>query len=177
VDRRQNGYPQRRVEDPASALSHLERRPHHRLRRGGTEQDQQARSHDLDLRDEPGSACAHVHLARLAVEPALAAPLKSEVFDHVREIDLRSRDARRLQGFVEDAAGRTNERVAFDVLSIAGLLADHHQPRPLASLAEHRLRCCLPKLARFASNRRFTQRLQRRLPGDQGLRRAVRVVI
>ena len=53
--------------------------------------------------------------------------------------------------------------MAFDVLAIAGLLADHEQRGVLAAFAEHRLRTDAPQRTRAAAGRGRAQ------PGE-GLR-------
>jgi hypothetical protein len=144
VNRGQHRNAERRGEHLTAALCHFECRAHHRLGGGGAEKNYQPRADHFDLGFEPGAAGAHVHLARLAVEPALAPPLEAEMLDHVREVDLRARNACRLEGFVQDAAGRPDERPALDVLAVTGLLADQHQARALAALSKHGLSRILP---------------------------------
>ena len=67
-----------------------------------------------------------------------------------------------LEPLVQDAPRRTHERVALDVLAVAGLLADQHQPGVARALAEHRLGGVLPELARSALLDRLAQRAQAR---------------
>src|SRR5438046_6996379 len=91
---------------------------HQRLRRRGPEQHEQARLDRLDLRLEPGPAGSHLLAVRLFVEAALAAPREAEVLDGVGHIHARPLDAGSFESLVEDAAGRPDERLALDFLTI-----------------------------------------------------------
>ena len=66
--------------------------------------------------------------------------LELEVLDGVREVDGAAVDARLLEPSVELPPGRPDERPSLEVLLVAGLLADEDDARPLAALAEDRLR-------------------------------------
>ena len=72
-----------------------------------------------------------------------------------------------LQGLVEQSAGGTDERAAFDIFAIARLLADQHHVGLLPAFSEHGLRSGFPKIAGLAAGGRELQLLQRRSRGDQ----------
>ena len=61
------------------------------------------------------------------MDPALAPRLVAEVLDRVGDVDVVAGDAGPLEAPVEHRAGGADERVALDVLAVAGLLADEHQ--------------------------------------------------
>ncbi len=85
----------------------------------------------------------------------IAARLPFEVLDHVRHIDLRAVDARFGKSLVEQRSGRADERAAFDVFRVAGLLADEHHRRALFPFAEDGLRSGLPEMTGPAAGRGF----------------------
>ena len=69
----------------------------------------------------------------------VAPRLPLEVLDGVRHVDVVAIDPGGLEGTVEDASGRADERTALPVLLVSRLLAHQHDVRRGASLAEHRL--------------------------------------
>jgi hypothetical protein len=73
----------------------------------------------------------------------------------------RSRSSQILQRPVEDASGRADERLAAEVLFVAGLLADEHEMSGLAALARHRLRCVFIERTARAFVLRLGELLQR----------------
>jgi hypothetical protein len=81
------------------------------------------------------------------VDAALAPELVAEMLDRVGDVDVVARDPRSLESLVEDLSGRAHERVALDVLAVAGLLTDQHQVRVPGTLAHHRLGGALPQIA------------------------------
>jgi hypothetical protein len=81
------------------------------------------------------------------VDAALAAAHPLEVLHDVGEVDLVAVQARLRHGPVEEGSGWTDERMAGEVLLVAGLLAGHHDSGPARPLAEHRLGPGLPQRA------------------------------
>ncbi len=74
-----------------------------------------------------------------------------EVFHDVAEVHLRSRDSRVRERPVQQAAGRSHERVSLDIFAVAGLLADKHDsgmPRPFTKNGLRRLFIQVAALAR-----------------------------
>ncbi len=69
-------------------------------------------------------------------------------------------DPRGFERLIEHSAGRAHEGFAGNVLLITGLLADEHNLRRLAAIAEHGLCCVLPQVARPAMRRRVTPRAE-----------------
>ena len=65
-------------------------------------------------------------------------------------IHIVARDAGALQAAIEHAAGRSDERVAREVLAIARLLADQHHLCIGRPFADHRPRRALPQVTRAA---------------------------
>lgn len=88
---------------------------------------------------EPPSAAVDLVGIRALVQPALAAHLVLEVLDRVGHEHGLAVDARVLQGAIEHASGRTNERLAGTVLLVARLLANQQDGGILRTLARHRL--------------------------------------
>lgn len=87
---------------------------------------------------------------------ALAARLPFEVLDCVGHIDFLARDACFIERAIEHRACRTHERLALQILLIAGLLADDHQRRMTRTRARHRLRRVLVERAAMA----FVERIR-----------------
>jgi hypothetical protein len=94
-------------------------------------------------------------LVQATLAPRVGPP--TEVLDDVRDEHRAAIDAGLSQGFVQHSTGRPDERLAGQVLAIAGLLADEHQPRPLRAVARHRLGRVGPKLAGSAAGRSGAQ--------------------
>src|SRR5262249_12681985 len=74
-------------------------------------------------------------------QTALLAHLVLEMLNGIGYENLRARNSRLRQGAVEDPPGRADERLAAEVLLVAGLFADEHDVSGSAALARHRLRC------------------------------------
>ena len=68
----------------------------------------------------------------------------------VGHVDARAIDSDFLESVVQYPPGRADERLALDVLPIAGLLADQHHPGPGSAIAKHRLGRVFPEVARPA---------------------------
>src|SRR5262245_59092433 len=94
---------------------------------------------DRALLDEPPLAAVDLVGVRTLVQTPLAAHLVLEVLDRVGHENVVARDAGLFQRLVQDAAGRSHERLAGEILLIAGLLADQHQVRADAAFAGHDL--------------------------------------
>src|SRR5581483_6772619 len=88
-----------------------------------------------------------------------------EVLHHVGDVGLSAVDPGLVEGLVEQAPGRADERLPLAVLAVAGLLADEHELCGARAGAEYRLRAGSPELARGASGGRFALR------GKAGARR------
>src|SRR5262245_13594222 len=69
------------------------------------------------------------------------------MLDRIGDEHLRARNSRLCQRAVEDAPRRADERLAAEILLVAGLLADEHDVSGSAALARHRLRCVLVERA------------------------------
>jgi hypothetical protein len=89
------------------------------------------------------------------------------MFDRVRQINLGTVDARLRQTPVQHAPRRADERVALEVLLIARLLADQHEPGPLRALAEHRPGRVPVQIAALAAGRRVPQRREIEVVGKE----------
>src|SRR5207237_8676110 len=90
---------------------------------------------------KPGLPCCHLPTVRLLVNPLLAPRLAPvEMFDRISHVRLPPADPRFLKGAVKDLPRRSDERLPFNVLSVARLLADKHYARGLLALANYCLR-------------------------------------
>jgi hypothetical protein len=90
-------------------------------------------------------------------EPSLAPLGEAEVLDRVGHVDAGAIDSGGLETFVQDAPCRPDERLAFEVLPVARLLADQHHPGSRGALPEHGLGGLFPQVARPAAGGRLTQ--------------------
>jgi hypothetical protein len=73
------------------------------------------------------------------MDAALAARLELETLDRVGDVDFQPVDTGIVEDLVEHLAGRTNERLARNVLLIARLLTDENDAGVFGSFAEHGL--------------------------------------
>ena len=108
--------------------------------RGDAERDDSRGLDQAAFRVEPDLAALDLVAVGTFVQPALAAHLVLEMLDRIGDEGVFPGDAGVMQGLVENAAGRTDERLAGNVLFVARLLADQHEggaasdlrPAPLA---------------------------------------------
>src|SRR5438874_4254632 len=149
----------RRDQLPA-LLGHFESRGDERLSGGSTEADNDLRLQDPDLGVEPQPAGGDLAPIRLFVQAPLPRRAPLEVLHRVRDVDRVTVDSRGVEGFVQDAPRRPDERLAGDVLFVARLLADEDDLGGPAALAKYRLRRALPQVASLAMRRRITPRAQ-----------------
>src|ERR1043166_5275139 len=77
---------------------------------------------------------------RPLVQAPLAASLEFEMLRRVGDEHSFAVDAGFGDRLVENAPGRTDKWLAGDVLFVAGLFTDHHQPRLRWAFARHPLR-------------------------------------
>jgi len=101
------------------------------------------------------------------MDAPLAAHRVLEVLDHVGHIHLAAIDPGLHQRLVEHPPRRAHERLALDVLAVAGLLAHEHHLRLLEPFAEHRLGRALVEIAPPAAGGGLPQARERRLPWDE----------
>ena len=129
------------------------------MRGGRAEQTEHVRLHHGELTVPPLAARRDLLLVGLLVQPHFAAARRREleVLHGIGDVDNRAIDARFFERVVEDPPGRADERPAFPVLLIAGLLAHQHQRGTGRPLAEHRLRRRLPEIAVLAARRLHAQ--------------------
>ena len=100
---------------------------------------------------------AHACTSRLpgvCVDPPLALGPEREVLDGVRHVDVGPVDARLVERRHQLAPGRPDERHALQVLDVAGLLADQHQPRASPARARRRSASPAPTAGSRGSRRR-----------------------
>src|SRR5438874_4132414 len=136
--------------------------PEQRLSRSRAQTDQHARLDHVELGLQPGPAGRDLRPVRLLVDASLAARLPLEVLDDIGDVDLAPVDARVLQRLVEELPGRPDERLALQVLLVAGLLADEDDVSLRGALAEDGLRPGLVERAGGAARRSFAELRQAR---------------
>ena len=135
------------LEAAAPVPGDLEIAPEQSLGGGRAEADDHLRSHDLDLPIQPGAAGGDLEGARLLVQAPLAFLTPLEMFDGVGEVDVAAVDAGLGEGLTQDAARGPYEGLPGQVLLVAGLFADQHQPGAQVALAEDGLGRVLPEAA------------------------------
>ncbi len=122
----------------------------------------------VQLGVEPGVAGVDLGGGRPLVDPPLAAPLVLEVLDGVGHVHIGAVDVGGVETLPEHATGRSDERLALDVLAVARLLADEDQPRRRRTAPEHRLRGVAVQRASGAPLRRSLERLSSCAGGTKG---------
>ena len=85
-----------------------------------------------------------------------------KVLDDVGDVDLRAVDLYLLECPVEQLSRGPDERTPFEVLAVAGLLADEHDLGVLRAFAEDGLRAGLPERTGLALGSRLAEPLQTR---------------
>jgi hypothetical protein len=93
------------------------------------------------------------------VQPSFAALLKLEMLDRVGDVNATSIHARLDQGLVKQKTRRPDERPAFPVFSISGLLADQHDLGFWRTFSKYGLGRVFPQRARLTGCRLSTQTL------------------
>ena len=126
--------------------------PHQRACGCGSERNDEPRPHQRDLAIEPPAARGHLVPVRLFMQAPFAARLVLEVLHHVGEVKLGAIEAGFGKRAVKQLAGRSDERLAGQILLVARLLADEHESGVARTLAEHGLR--RPTVQRAAPARR-----------------------
>src|SRR5947208_16307634 len=101
------------------------------------------------------------------VDAAFAARFPLEMLDDVSDISFLAINACFFKCFVEQFAGRTNKRLAFEVFIVAGLLADEENFSLASAGAKDGLRAALIKVAGLAIGRGFAKCRQRFSIGNQ----------
>jgi len=125
-----------RLDDGSPPTRESEGRPEDRGRGGGTQQDEHLRAHEVELEVEPRPAGADLRGVGTLVEPALALGLPLEVLHDIAHERLLAPDAGIVECPTQQLAGRPDERVALDVLTVARLLAEEEQGRVARPLSE-----------------------------------------
>src|SRR6185295_6277915 len=127
-----------------------------RPRRGRAERHRDLRLEKTQLVLQPPVTGFDLVGVRLLVNAPLAARLEFEVLHGIRDVDAGAVDAGLGERAVEHLPGRSDERLAGQILLVARLLADEHDPRVRRPLAEHGLgrvlveRAALAMLGRLA---------------------------
>ena len=114
-----------------------------------------------DLGVEPRPAGGDLGRVRLGVNPPLAARLPLEVLHRVGDVGLTPIDTGFLEGAIEQLAGRPDERPATQVLVVARLLTDEHDPRVSLAFAEDGLGRALIEVTARAAGGGLPQSLER----------------
>src|SRR4029078_241901 len=100
------------------------------------ERDHHARTHELELLDQPGLAGADFIRTGLLVDAALPALAYVEVFDGVRDVEVASIETPFRHQRIQQLPGWADERPAGEIFVVAGLLTHQRHRRAGAALAE-----------------------------------------
>jgi hypothetical protein len=156
--------PARRVFMPAAALAHHGHvASQQRARRDRAQREQRDGLHQCDFAFEPVVAGIGLALRGCLVDAALAAQLVLEMLHRVGHVEPLARPSEFRHGAIEQPPGRAHERPTRQILLVARLLADHHQPRMHRPFAEDRLRRALAQRALAAGIGRVAELAQRDL--------------
>src|SRR5581483_212219 len=175
VDRGHDELREVGVERPAAALRDSERPAEEALGSGRAEEHERFRLDGCELGLEPRAAGDLLRPRGLVVEAARPAGPPFEVLDGVRDVRRAAVDAGLVECAVEHLAGGADERLAGQVLLVAGLLADEHDLRARRARAEHGLRCLREERAALALLDGFAQLRKRAFLGQERLCGRVRV--
>jgi hypothetical protein len=88
---------------------------------------------------------------RLLVQTGFPTRYQFEMFPRISDVNLRAADAGRCQRAIEHLSRRSDEWFVGQVLLVAGLFADQHDPGSLRAFAEHGLGCVFPERAGAAA--------------------------
>jgi hypothetical protein len=149
VDRRERAGHERRTDQLPALTGHAEGGAQQRLGRRGAEADDELRLQRDELRLEPGAAGPDLVGLWLLVDPALPSQLETEMLDDVRQVYGFAVDTGFVERFIQEAAGRSDERLAVAVFTIAGLFTNQDDAGVCVARAvpEHGLRGVLPQPA------------------------------
>src|ERR1051325_9275612 len=115
-----------RRDDAAALAHHFHIASKSGTRGGAAKTDQNARLDERQFRLPPRSARSDLEAVRLLMKAAFAARLPLEVLHRVRHITLRTIHAGLRERAIEQAAGGTNERLAFAIFLVAWLFANQN---------------------------------------------------
>lgn len=148
------------TKDHSSRFCQSDRTPEHARggRRSKTEND--PRLNRLDLGLKPRTTSPHLGGIRLLMESDLSRAHPFEMLHGVGHVNFFSWNSRPPEQFIEKSAGRTDERLSFQVLLISGLFSHKHQSRSSSSFSENRLSSLLIEIAGSAVLRRLLQTVQ-----------------
>ena len=142
----------REIEDLSTGRTNAKARSEKGLTGGRAQRDDNRRVDDGQFRGEPLMAGDDFGLVWSLVNAPLPPRLPLEVLHGVGHVDGRPFDLCFSEGFIENAAGRTDKWLAGLILLVTRLLADEDEigrgrPRP-----EHGLGCVAPQIAGPASS-------------------------
>src|SRR4029078_2541884 len=100
------------------------------------ERDHHARTHELELLDQPGLAGADFIRTGLLVDAALASLAELEVLDGVRDVEVASIETRFRHQRIQQLPGWADERPGGEIFVVARLLPHQRDRGAGASLAE-----------------------------------------
>lgn len=103
------------------------------------ETDEDLRFDQGELVFEPHTAGPYLCAIRLLVDALLPLGHPTEVLDGIGEVHLGRVQSRLFHRLLEYPPRRADERAALDVLTVARLLANHHDRRARGPFTEHRL--------------------------------------
>src|ERR1700750_3377520 len=98
---------------------------------------------------QPGTTGSYLLGIRFFMNPAFAPRFPFEMFDYIGDISLRAVNAGFFQGAVKQSSGGTNKRFPAEILFVARLFTNEHDPGPATAVAKNSLCPSLPEIAGF----------------------------
>jgi len=168
MGRHERGFGERRAEGTASEFIQAYAFPEYRLRGRDAQAQDDMRPKHLDFRFEPRPACGDFRGGWFLVLAAFALRLPFEVFDGVGDVDIPADDTGLFQRSVEQASGRSHERMAGQILLIARLFTDKQQLGTRRPFAEDGLRGVFIQITAHAGGGGLLQVGKRQFGGEKG---------
>lgn len=126
--------------ESAALLQKAVVRPDDRVRSSGAQTNNEPRLHNSEFRLEPGLAGSYLAGRWFLVDPSLAALFELKMFHGISDVYVRPFNSCIGERAVKKRTRRANEGTSGQVLSIAGLLSNQHDPRGYRAFSENRLR-------------------------------------
>src|SRR6185312_6494169 len=110
------------------------------------------RPNRLDLRFQPRPAGGELARGWLGVQPSGTPRRELEMLDRIGQVDFTAIDADLRQSLVQQSTGGPDEWAACQILLVAWLLTNQHQPGVRRALAKNGLRRVLVEMTSLAAS-------------------------
>ncbi len=114
-------------------------RPDYGVRSRCAQANDEPRLHDTKFRIKPRFTSNNLRGRRFLVDSALTALFEFEMFHGVGDIDVCAVNSSIGEGAVQKRTRRSDKGASSQILSIAGLLSDQHNPRSDRTFSQNRL--------------------------------------